>query len=296
MSARYDRQMRLFGAEGQQRIRAANIVLLATGGNGTHVVQQLAYAGVRNWTFVEFDTVEDTNLNRLVGAVPDDVGTEKIKLASRTVTALHPDAEPVEIAGRVGDPDVHDDICAALATATLAIGCFDLESPRLEAVKLCSQAGVPYLDLASEVITGTDGEESTYGGRVVFSHDGTGCLVCLDLVDLAEVARERMPSSQRAERDRMYGLDADDLGGSGPSVVTINGVVASLACTEALIFLTRLREPARQVTYIGNAPSVRRNTSSGNPECLFCHRWREGMPQRPAVRQGTSAVPPGVGA
>jgi molybdopterin-synthase adenylyltransferase len=276
MSERYDRQVRLFGAEGQARIRGAHVVLFGTGGNGMHVVQQLGYAGVRKWTFVEFDTVDDTSLNRLVGAVPDDIDGEKIDVATRLVKALHPDAEPVEVRGHVGDPDIQDDINAALATATLVIGCFDLETPRLEAVKLCSQAGVPYLDLATEIMPGDD-EDPIYGGRVVFSHDGTGCLVCLGIIDMAELAREQMTEAQRAEREKMYGLDNDQLGGSGPSVVTINGVVASLACTEALMFLTGLREAARQLTYLGQASVVRRNTTLGPADCLYCHRWRQAL-------------------
>jgi molybdopterin-synthase adenylyltransferase len=287
MSDRYDRQERLFGVEGQARLRAAHIVLFGTGGNGSHVVQQLSYAGVRNWTFVEFDIVEGTNLNRLIGAGPGDVGSRKVEIATRMVQSLRADAEPVEIVGRLGDPEIHDEITAALATATLVIGCFDRESPRLEAVKLCSKAGVPYLDLATEVIPGGDGEAPTYGGRVAFSHDGTGCLVCLDLIDMAELAREQMPESQQAEFSKMYGIDAEDIGVSGPSVVTINGVVASLACTEALMFLTDLREPARQLTYIGNTSTVRRNTSTGNPDCLYCHQWREKAPSRTGGQAAT---------
>src|ERR1019366_9335889 len=50
-----------------------------------------------------------------------------------------------------------------------------------------------------------------------------------------ELAREQMSPEQRAERDRLYALNPDEVGDSGPSVVTINGVVASLACTEALM-------------------------------------------------------------
>ncbi len=277
MSERYDRQERLFGAEGQARISAADVVLLGAGGNGSHVVQQLSYAGVRNWTFVEFDDVERTNLNRLIGAVPDDIGADKMSVASRMVRSLHPEAEPREILGRFGDPAVRDEIAAACATATLVIGCFDRETPRLDAVKMCSTAGVPYLDLATEVIPGEHGEEPTYGGRVSFSHGGLGCLVCLDLMDMAELALEQMPESQRAERNRMYGINSEDLADSGPSVVTINGVVASLACTEALMLLTGLREPARQLTYIGNSSTVRRNLSTGKHDCLYCHRWREHL-------------------
>lgn len=276
MSDRYDRQVPLFGREGQERIQAAHIVLLGTGGNGMHVIQQLAYAGVQRWTFVEFDNVDDTNLNRLVGATPSDIGNDKIDIASRLVKSIHPEAQPAQIRGHVGDPDIQRDIDSAVASATLVIGCFDLETPRLEAVKLCSQVGVPYLDLATEILPDDDGD-LIYGGRVVFSHDGTGCLSCLGIIDTAELAREQMTDTQRAELDKMYGLSNNQLGGSGPSVVTINGVVASLACTEALMFLTDIREPARQLTYLGQASVVRKNSTPGLADCLYCHRWRQHL-------------------
>lgn len=282
MSDRYDRQVRLFGSEGQARIQAANVALLGTGGNGMHVVQQLAYAGVTNWTFVEFDETSESNLNRLVTATPADVGRPKIDVAFRLVTSLHPGSQPTMIQGRIGDPEITEALNQALATATLAIGCFDLETPRLEAVKACSRAGVPYLDLASEILPSKVG--AVYGGRVVFTHDGTGCLVCLGVIDMAELAREGMTGSQGVERNRMYGLGAEDLGDSGPSVITINGVVASLACTEALVFLTGLRAPARQLIYDGNASVVRKNMTCGDRDCLYCYQWRQPRAEAAADR------------
>jgi len=130
------------------------------------------------------------------------------------------------------------------------------------------------MDLATEIVPGDDDEELVYGGRIVFSHDGKGCLVCLGIIDPAELAREQMSPEQRAERDRLYGLNPDEVGDSGPSVVTINGVVASLACTEALMFLTGLREPARQLTYLGHNSVVRKNSTEGRVDCLYCHQWR----------------------
>jgi hypothetical protein len=48
--------------------------------------------------------------------------------------------------------------------------------------------------------------------------------------------------------DRMGLLPGDALDATGPSVVTINGVVASLAATEAMVYLTGLRPPAKQLT------------------------------------------------
>jgi hypothetical protein len=274
MKDRYDRQIRFFGREGHERIANAKVVLMGTGGNGIHVIQQLAYAGVTQWTFVEFDTVARSNLNRLVAATPDDVGNPKTDVAARILNAIHPDATPQIIAGEVGDPAIDDDIRDAVAVADIVIGCFDKEMPRQVAVRLCSEVGAPYLDLATEIIR--DGDELIYGGRIVFSHDGTGCLFCLGVIDMSELAREQMTDEQREQRDRNYGLTSEEAGDSGPSVVTINGVVASLACTEALMYITGLRTPARQLTYLGQDSVVRKNNTQGDAWCLYCTQWRNG--------------------
>jgi len=275
MDDRYDRQIRFFGRDGQERIKSAKVVLMGTGGNGIHVIQQLAYAGVTQWTFVEFDTVAKSNLNRLVAATPADIGNPKTDVATRILNAIHPDAASEIIAGKVGDATIEDDLRAAIADATIVIGCFDKETPRQAAVKLCSEAGAPYLDLATEIIR--DGDDLIYGGRIVFSHDGTGCLFCLGVIDMGELAREQMTDEHREQRDRNYGLPPEEAGDSGPSVVTLNGVVASLACTEALMLITGLRAPARQLTYLGQDAVVRKNNTEGDPECLYCTQWRNGL-------------------
>lgn len=276
MTDRYDRQIRFFGAEGQRHIEDAHVVVLGCGGLGMHVIQQLAYLGIQRWTFIDDDAVDNTSLNRLVGAVPEDVGTAKIDIAARLVRSLHPSAIIDKIEGRVGDPKLADQLADALSRADLMIGCFDKETPRLHATKLSSDVGVPYIDAATDIVE--QDNDLMYGGRIVVAHNGTGCLACLDVLDQVELAREQMTPVQRAEHDRIYGVDRGDLDGSGPSVVTLNGVVASLACTEAMVLLTSLREPNRQLTYRAYLGGVGRDTSKGDPDCAHCAHWREHRP------------------
>lgn len=70
----------------------------------------------------------------------------KVAIAERLIRAVHPDADvtgfPVDIP--------HDAITAAIAAATVVVGCFDRETPRLVATELCSAVGVPYVDVATE--------------------------------------------------------------------------------------------------------------------------------------------------
>lgn len=169
-------------------------------------------------------------------------------------------------------------ITSAVASATVVVSCFDRETPRLVATDLCSSAGVPYLDLATEALATTCG--AVFGGRIVAAVDGTGCVSCLDVLDNAEFARERMTDEQRRVDDALCGVERDALGGSGPSVVTLNSVVASLAATEIMCLLTGLRPICRQLVYRGDLGTVGRPRETGRDGCLYCVRWRPAAQTR----------------
>lgn len=261
---RYDRQIGLFGHTGQERLRAARVVVVGLGGLGCHLAQQLAYLGVTRYALVDDDTADTTNLNRLVGATPDDVGAAKTAIAARAVLRVQPGAEISEIRRRVPDREV----AAAVRDADAVVAGLDLETPRLVLTGLCTGERVPYVDCATEVIA-TDGPP-VYGGEVVAS-TGDGCLSCLDLLDQGELARESMNNGQRAAHDAVYGVTRQ--AGSGPSVVTLNGVVASLAATELMCLLTGLRPPARHLRYRGDLGTVARPQAAPRPGCPYCARW-----------------------
>ena len=79
-----------------------------------------------------------------------------------------------------------------------------------------------------------------------------------------------MSSEQREAHDRIYGIDSRELAGTGPMVVSVNGVVASLAVTEFMVFVTGMRPPAPQLVYRGEIPVVRRVLDEPEPDCYFC--------------------------
>jgi hypothetical protein len=105
------------------------------------------------------------------------------------------------------------------------------------------------------------------------------CLVCHDLLDQQEIARDSMSPEQREAHDRIYGVERGALAGTGPMVVSLNGVVASLAVTEFMVFVTGMRAPAGQLIYRGETPVVRRVVDDPEPGCYFCNGlWRSALP------------------
>lgn len=90
--ARYHRHIMLpqLGIEGQQKLKAAKVLVVGAGGLGSPVLLYLAAAGVGCIGIVEFDTVEDSNLHRQVLYGVEDVGLAKVAAAKRRLEALNP--------------------------------------------------------------------------------------------------------------------------------------------------------------------------------------------------------------
>jgi molybdopterin-synthase adenylyltransferase len=269
MSERYSRNEGLFGAEGQKKIGAVSIAIVGLGGLGSPVAQQLAYLGVRKFALIDFDVVTNSSLNRVVTAVDSDVAqrTTKVAAAERTIQAIRPSAKVELIEMPLTEPDA----VKAITEADVVFGCLDRDVHRLDLLELCARAGRPYIDLASD--TGGS-EDMWYGGRVVLNN-GRGCLLCFDLLDQAAISRDRMGGAQREVRDRIYGVDQDALHETGPAVVSINSVVASLAVTEFMCMVTQLREPISQLTYRADIGTVNKSNDPGETDCYYCSLKRE---------------------
>lgn len=89
---RYARHLVLpeVGPEGQRRLKAARVLCIGTGGLGSPISLYLAAAGVGHLTLTDFDTVDETNLQRQVLFSAADVGRPKVETARERLLALNP--------------------------------------------------------------------------------------------------------------------------------------------------------------------------------------------------------------
>jgi molybdopterin/thiamine biosynthesis adenylyltransferase/rhodanese-related sulfurtransferase len=81
--------------EGQQRIKAAKVLCIGAGGLGSPVIMYLAAAGVGTLGIVEFDVVDETNLQRQIIHGQSDVGRSKAESARDTVAEINPNVNVV---------------------------------------------------------------------------------------------------------------------------------------------------------------------------------------------------------
>jgi adenylyltransferase/sulfurtransferase len=89
---RYSRHLIMpeVGMEGQQKLKAARVLCIGTGGLGSPLALYLAAAGVGTLGLVDFDVVDFTNLQRQVIHFSSDVGRPKLQSAKEKIAAINP--------------------------------------------------------------------------------------------------------------------------------------------------------------------------------------------------------------
>ncbi len=100
---RYSRHLLLpeVGADGQQKLLDAKVLLLGAGGLGSPTALYLAAAGVGTIGIVDDDVVDVTNLQRQVIHTTSRVGVPKVDSAEEAIRDLNPDVQVVKYSTRL---------------------------------------------------------------------------------------------------------------------------------------------------------------------------------------------------
>lgn len=264
---RFDRNERLFGKQGQQALRRASVAVAGIGGLGTHVVQQLSLLGVGALTLIDHEELSDSNRNRYVGAWHDDPvpGSSKVSLGRRLAGLIDPQIKVTIIKDNL----LSRAALSGIISAGYVFGCLDHDGPRFVLNEMCLAYDKPLFDLASDVP-----EPGHYGGRVALVTGESGCLHCRGILDDNDVRRFLYPEEVLENEAQVYGIDRAALGESGPSVVSINGVVASLGVTEFMALVTGLRAPKLYLNYRGDLGTVGARKQERDEKCYYCSEIR----------------------
>lgn len=209
---RYARQRILagFGAEAQQRLADAHVLVVGAGGLGSAVLPLLAAAGVGTLTIVDDDTVAESNLHRQTLHGPADVGASKAASAAAALGRQSPDTEVRVVTSRFAPGGVLD----LLLDVDVLVDATDNPATRYLANDAAALRGIPLVW----------GSALAYAGQVGVAWDEKG-------VDYRDLFPE--------DADAAAG-DTCDVVGVLPSVPA---VIGSMMATEVLKLVTGVGQP-----------------------------------------------------
>lgn len=207
MNERYSRQ-NFLGGESDSLFARLNVGIVGLGGGGSHIAQQLAHLGVKNFILVDHDSIEESNLNRLVGGTADDVRNErkKVDILARVIHGVNEDAD-ISIQSHKWQNVAHQ-----IRECDCIFGCVDSLDERRQLESFARRFMIPYIDIGIDV--NGSGERTYITGQVAKSIPSKPCLWCLNILNEQSVNKEVQE----------YGA-----AGGQPQVVWANGIVASAA-------------------------------------------------------------------
>jgi len=120
---RYSCQMKLpgFGAEKQELLKNARVLIVGIGGLGCPAAQYLAASGIGNIILVDGDTVSATNLHRQVLFNESEIGQKKVLVAQKKLNAQNPYVQIKALDVRVDS----DNISGLVVDCDIVLDCTD---------------------------------------------------------------------------------------------------------------------------------------------------------------------------
>ena len=234
---RYARHLVLaeVGGPGQQRLKAATVVIVGAGGVGSPAALYLAAAGVGTIRIIDGDVVSLSNLQRQILFDTSDIDRPKVEAAAGRLGAINPHVRLEAL----NHPLTAANAASVIAEADAVLdGTDDFQTRRLVNVA-CVAAGVPLVSGALGRWTGQVG---------VFS--GAPCYQCL-VPDIP-------PDAETCARVGVVGALA--------------GVIGAMAALEAIKLITGAGEPlrGRLMLYDGLTATSRTVTVTADPACAVC--------------------------
>jgi ThiF family len=228
----FDRNIRAFGGPVQATLGDLTVGIAGCGGTGSAVAEQLARLGVRRFILTDPDTLSASNVTRVYGSTPAQVGARKVDVLGDLIASIAPDAQTARDASML----TVQTAARRLAGADVVFGCTDDNAGRMVLSRLASYLLTPVIDCGVLLSSGPSGLLEGINGRVTILAPGSACLICRGRIDQARAATELLTPEERTRRlDEGY---AAALPGTEPAVVTFTTAVAAAAVTELLERLT----------------------------------------------------------
>ena len=181
LSPIYDRNVRAFGAAVQQTLGDLRIGVAGCGGTGSAVAEQLVRLGVRHLSLFDPDVLSESNVTRVYGSTPSDVGRPKVHVLNQHLRRISPDVNCEPIQSMI----TLEPAARSLIACDLVFGCTDDNAGRLVLSRMATYLMTPVIDCGVLLSSDPAGQLTGINGRVTILTPGQACLVCRDRVDLA---------------------------------------------------------------------------------------------------------------
>ena len=142
MDEKFSRTEMLIGNDGMEKLNDAKVAIFGIGGVGSFVCEGLARSGVGNFILVDYDKIDESNINRQLIATVKTIGRCKVDLMKERILEINPDAN-VETYKEFYMADSEIDILTE--GLSYAVDCVDTIMAKIAIICKCDEIDVPVI-------------------------------------------------------------------------------------------------------------------------------------------------------
>ena len=142
MDEKFLRTEMLIGKEGMEKLKNAKVAVFGLGGVGSFVCEGLARSGVGNFVLVDFDKVDESNINRQIIATTKTIGRNKVDVMKERILDINPEAN-VEIYNEFYLADSESDIITE--DLSYVVDCVDTIMAKIAIICKSKEIDVPVM-------------------------------------------------------------------------------------------------------------------------------------------------------
>ena len=93
----FDRLEKIIGKEALQVLKDKKVLVLGCGGVGGYVIESLARSGIGTLILVDYDTIDETNINRQIIALTSNIGEKKVDAFEKRIKDINRDCHVIKV-------------------------------------------------------------------------------------------------------------------------------------------------------------------------------------------------------
>jgi molybdopterin/thiamine biosynthesis adenylyltransferase len=204
--------------------------VVGAGGTGSPVIEQLTRLGVGYIVLADGEKLEASNISRVYGSSPSDVGEYKVQLMASMVARAGLGTKTLAIA----QPVTYEAALKQFRACDVVFGCTDDFWGRSLLNTLSTYYCIPVIDMGVK-IQSSGFRIQAISGRVTTLMPGKPCLYCRNQITAQDVANQSLEelSPREATSRRKEGY-IPELPGAEPAVIAFTTATAALAIGELL--------------------------------------------------------------
>jgi len=134
---RFSGVRRLYGDDGIAKLNASHVVVVGMGGVGSWAAEVLARNAVGNLTLIDMDHVAESNFNRQLHAVEDNIGKSKVSAMLARILAINPACQVHAIDDFITPENIHQ---LLQPPSDVVLDCIDDAKAKVALALFCRQA------------------------------------------------------------------------------------------------------------------------------------------------------------